>query len=142
MDRSPVYVGTANTFQRASETPRRAFFLGPAMPDERKLPREHQELADRGARYQGKFAVAGEWVTCERGHRICRVAKDIEPGALHDDAFFADWQQEAPKHGTDPRPCARCGGKWFRGTIRIPLELPGAELEVPMGLHFEEGGWR
>jgi hypothetical protein len=125
MDRSPVYVGTANTFQRASETPGRAFFLGPAMPDERKLPREHQELAERGAKYQGKFAVAGEWVTCERGHRIVEIARDIPLGALYEAQNFKNWQQPEPPLGIMEQPCVRCGAKWFMG----------------MALHFEEG-WR
>lgn len=70
-------------------------------------------------------ARKGEWVTCEAGHRICRIAKDIPYGGLYDPAYFMDWKQPEPKVGTLEQPCVVCGAEWFRG----------------MSLHFG-GGWR
>jgi hypothetical protein len=76
------------------------------------------------------YAKKGERITCESGHPICTVAKDIPFGAMHDDGFFCDWLQPEPKHGmlASMLGCLICGAPWFASGL-------GPQL------HFEDG-WR
>lgn len=76
------------------------------------------------------FAKSGEWVTCENGHRICRVARDIQQGELmQPENKLVEWQQPKPVSGqrSEQIRCGLCGAKWF-----------GSHLGK---LHFEDG-WR
>lgn len=81
------------------------------------------------------YAHKGEHVTCENGHRICTMARDVEVGQLFDaNRDLTDWVQPEPSMGTlakDVR-CVSCGAFWFGG--------PTGE-GAPLILHFEDG-WR
>lgn len=70
------------------------------------------------------YAKAGEIVTCENGHPICTIGRDIVIGEPWDPTALVDWQQPEPTIGTFPK-CAICGEDFY---------LSGA-------LHFEDG-WR
>lgn len=77
------------------------------------------------------YAQIGETVTCEAGHVICTVARDIPLGELFSWSFFTDWhpKQRKPLLG-DSVPACRCG--------RPFLSAPGVG---PWRGHFLEG-WR
>ena len=96
------------------------------------------------------FAKAGEWVTCENGHRICQIARDLIKNEMMDPPRdFANWQQSEPALGTpaDAILCADCGAHWFNnGQILDQISIneeAGTKLALVDGprLHFEDG-WR
>lgn len=70
------------------------------------------------------YATKGEWVICERGHKIVQFSRDVNCGERFDPSALKDWQQLAPKYGEMIRPCT-CGSHFFVGTQ----------------FHFENG-WR
>lgn len=73
------------------------------------------------------YACAGERVTCENGHYICTVARDIVMGAFAQRGEFMDWCFGGePEIGKPPPPC-QCGAPWWQ---------PGQKF------HFDNGGWR
>jgi hypothetical protein len=77
------------------------------------------------------YARAGEEVTCENGHTICVVARDIPAGALMHDRIekdFTGFRQLRPQYGDMPKDhlCVKCGARWFMGPT----------------FHFRNGGWR
>lgn len=80
----------------------------------------------------GLIARAGEVVTCENGHEICDVARDI---FLHDHVSpsqFTNWRnQPAPQPGENIRPCHECGADY----ISAPGRFGGHKLRVA-------GEWR
>ncbi len=61
------------------------------------------------------YAKAGERVTCENGHTICLVGRDLQWGGYYQEGDFIDWLQPEPAVGTMPEPCKRCGAAWWRG---------------------------
>jgi hypothetical protein len=77
------------------------------------------------------YARAGEWVTCEGGHRIVCFAKTIRVGDPVMEHHLVDWQQKPMRPGTAPdrMRCDLCGER-FAGTA-----------EIGPALHFEDG-WR
>ena len=90
-------------------------------------PCEVDERVTWGMKGKSVYAHAGEWITCERGHKICQVTHDIRVGDMQSpDIDFGEWQQEEPKVGAFPIPrCALCGARFTSGTV----------------YHFEDG-WR
>ena len=75
------------------------------------------ELDTRTFRPAGDvYAKRGEVVTCERGHVICAMLRDVSRGELFDDSAFGDWQMKKPDVGQFPIPrCERCGARWCMG---------------------------
>jgi hypothetical protein len=79
------------------------------------------------------YAEAGQWVTCERGHRIARFGRTV----LYKDAFrpdvdLVDWLQPQPPVGSAlPQRCNICNAPW-------------AAKKPPQRCahHFEREGWR
>lgn len=71
------------------------------------------------------FAKAGEWVTCESGHRICQIARDLELGELQLANDFTNWQQDEPAPGAMIAQCAVCGGDWYRGVTGLEMHIGG-----------------
>ncbi len=60
------------------------------------------------------YALMGEWVTCENGHRIVQIARDI-PFPSQDDVSlnYENWQVEPPGIGSKDARCPACGAVWF-----------------------------
>jgi hypothetical protein len=69
------------------------------------------------------YLYAGERVTCENGHRICVVGKDILMGQLPSEDDFLDWEMPEPNVGAPLPGCARCGAPWYRN-------YPGTGIHV------------
>jgi hypothetical protein len=68
------------------------------------------------------YAARGEWVRCESGHKICRVAHDLRYGDVEDPAHdWTDWQQPAPAYAERPEniKCIVCGAPYFRGNAEF-----------------------
>lgn len=74
-------------------------------------------------------ARKGEWVTCEAGHRICRLAKDLRYGDMWGSDTFTDWKQPEPVAGRDTQ--AKCQAQGCEALF----------YDNTKGLHFG-GGWR
>ena len=77
------------------------------------------------------YAKSGQWITCENGHRICQIVRDLYIGDLGWAACIGNWQENAfPEPALGQTICPRCGicGGWWSGG--------GWEF------HFEDGGWR
>jgi hypothetical protein len=77
-----------------------------------------------------KYAFEGEKVTCENGHEICTIGRDIIIGQMQDvSRDYKDWKQTPAVAGSNYNSlaCEQCGAKWI---ISGPI------------LHFAEGGWR
>jgi hypothetical protein len=72
--------------------------------------------------------TTGEWVTCENGHHIARVAKPVAVGdRINEKLPLSDWTTSEPQLGAaQVEPCRVCGGAWWGGGHV---------------LHFEDG-WR
>jgi hypothetical protein len=93
------------------------------------------------------YAKQGERITCENGHLICVVARDIEVGQMPERGKdLKDWQQPEPDVGTLAKDikCAQCGAEWFGADVLDQLDLTeGRSLKLlsPMRFHFEDG-WR
>lgn len=62
------------------------------------------------------FLGVGEKITCESGHQICSVVKQISAGEEVDVSCFGEWVQLEPELG-EPFPllCNKCGSHWMRG---------------------------
>lgn len=74
------------------------------------------------------YAQAGELITCEAGHVVCVVARNLLRGQHYRPGDFGGWRQPEPTIGTsqaDVR-CWVCGADWWRDAYAF---------------HFEEG-WR
>lgn len=76
----------------------------------------------------GLYARTGEVVTCERGHPIASVARDIHRGdAVRVNQF--DWIIADPPTPATPlsRSLCECGGRYIRCTARgVDLHVAGA----------------
>lgn len=75
------------------------------------------------------YAKRGEWIVCERGHKIARFAKTVYSG--DDQAPTQElerWKQQPPKVGAPSTEikCTQCGADWFADDGQ---------------LHFKDG-WR
>lgn len=78
------------------------------------------------------IARKGEWVTCEGGHRICQIAKDMENKAPHlDPSYFENWRIDANTALVTLK-CS-CGKVWG--------DSGSSEETADDHLHFG-GGWR
>lgn len=78
------------------------------------------------------YALAGERVTCTRGHYICTVATGIRKGDFQKPEDFTDWCfGEAPPPGLLTPPPCECGAIWWRWRSYENFQF-----------HFETGGWR
>lgn len=75
------------------------------------------------------YARAGEQVTCENGHVICEVKRDIEKGASQQGNELHRWRDPEPQPGTltaDIK-CCRCGAPWAGGVWgALQLHIGGA----------------
>lgn len=85
----------------------------------------------------GLIAEAGDIVTCEKGHKLYRMAVDVPRYSPMKAAQFIclTEQAQAPVAGEKVRPCV-CGADWF--------QLESNDMGFPTGrsrVHFEEG-WR
>lgn len=69
------------------------------------------------------WAREGERVTCENGHRIATVARDIHGGEFgRDPSRFVDWCFGIePEIGSTPPPC-QCGAPWWIGGNSMHFE--------------------
>ena len=73
------------------------------------------------------FARAGEWITCENAHPICRMGRTVQYGDIVKlDVDFLGWTQAIPSAGDLAVWCAHCGAEFWK---------PGN------GYHFADG-WR
>jgi hypothetical protein len=75
--------------------------------------------------------IGGSHVSCENGHRICTVGRDIYAWDVVQIDAFTDWTQPEPKPG-DPineEKCVICGAKYIRSRDFVTL-------------HIEDHGWR
>ena len=82
---------------------------------------------------QKLYARAGEWITCEKGHRICQVAEDLKYGhPLRLDTFGYPIDLMGYSQGPMHEEC-----------VNHKCDC-GASFALPRGvnLHFENGGWR
>lgn len=60
------------------------------------------------------IAKAGEKVTCENGHHICTVGRDVEAGGVQKPEDFVDWKHPEPElAATFPIKCTVCGAPWI-----------------------------
>jgi hypothetical protein len=84
----------------------------------------------QAARLRNEYvARKGEWVCCEAGHRVCRLAVDLRYGDMWGNHTFTEWVQPEPSPGTASSVvCAvrGCSATWWA---------------MDKGLHFK-GGWR
>lgn len=77
----------------------------------------------------GAFARKGEHVTCDQGHRIATVARDIVGDRVVAEDL-TDWCfGETLPDGVPPPPC-QCGAIWWRPVLNMCGQW-----------HFS-GGWR
>lgn len=69
------------------------------------------------ARFDKPIAVAGDWIICDKAHRICRVAFDIFGGTILKRHHLDEWRD-----GMGPsisfvhwrrQPCVVCGSLWL-----------------------------
>lgn len=62
------------------------------------------------------FAIPGEIVTCENGHNICEVAKELRRWETVTAAdSFKNWTFEyTPKAGTPVPKCPTCGRRFIK----------------------------
>lgn len=60
------------------------------------------------------IAEAGTPVTCENGHRIAVVAKDIRDTNHASPNDFKDWSIPEPQSGDLIPPCPTCGAEYIR----------------------------
>lgn len=75
------------------------------------------------------YARKDEEITCENGHVICRMARDVTIGTLQMPAVdFKEWQQRKPNLGEPLQMlnCVKCNAIWVRDSNRY---------------HFKDG-WR
>lgn len=74
---------------------------------------------------------AGAVVTCEAGHRVCEVVKDIYFGDMDWSKHFGKWdsRQRKPVAGDMKIKCF-CGELWFDGTYDLAKRGP---------IHFSDG---
>lgn len=86
------------------------------------------------------WARAGERITCEMGHHICKVARDIEAGEFYRSSMFTDWCFGAEPAIGKPTPPCQCGAWWERWYTTDPR--PGALQLATREVHFEPDGWR
>lgn len=86
------------------------------------------------------YARAEEVVTCENGHQICVISKDIFFGESHDPADFTDWTQEEPEIGGAIPSCKICNADFYSNDLS-PTDHPMIQLSAGPRLHFENG-WR
>lgn len=63
------------------------------------------------------YAHAGEIVTCENGHLVCKFGRDVKVGEFFDPSAFECWYQDMPVIGTIDPPCTVCGAMWFHGML-------------------------
>lgn len=76
---------------------------------------------------------AGEWVTCENGHRICQCVSTQYRGIGGPDVKdFAKWHVEPDM--MKPMPPCYCGAKWT-GVRHLPYGGKQARI------HIENRGW-
>lgn len=73
------------------------------------------------------YARAGDAVTCENGHEICRFAADVSAGQQFEAAHLTGWTQREPRVGAGIPVCATCGARFMEG--------------MPVVFHFQDG-WR
>lgn len=60
-----------------------------------------------------RFAKKSELITCENGHPICLVARDVTTTDVFMPTHLIAWQQPEPKHGDTEVHCSRCGGLFW-----------------------------
>ena len=88
-------------------------------------------LRQRFARIGKVIIAAGEWITCTRGHRICKAADDIVGGTVIKQWQFSDWREGMDPAGTHGRiwtvPCVTCRSPWLKNRFGH--------------LHIEGKGW-
>lgn len=68
------------------------------------------------------YANAGEWATCERGHRMARFCRSVHIGEAFDPQALVDWQQPEPQPDRPAPPCD-CGALFIKDKI---LHVGGA----------------
>lgn len=94
-------------------------------------PRDKVATARRNARFPRLYAHAGEHITCERGHVIATVARDVVVGAVFTADMVKDWHHKfSGLPGMSLKPCPECGASWVK-----------AQRGHPGLLHIETG-WR
>lgn len=93
------------------------------------------------------FALMGEWVTCENGHRVVQFRRDVRLGEEMDPATqYENWQIPEPIYG-DLEPRCHCGGRFFWGSRVIDdLGVEGEHVQAlcvmsGVRMHFQSG-WR
>ena len=61
------------------------------------------------------YAHAGEQVTCENGHEVCKFTVDVYIGQNQDlQHQLGHWTQEEPIVGGEIPECMRCGAPFYR----------------------------
>lgn len=77
------------------------------------------------------YAHKGEQITCENGHVICEIARNIKVGKTQEKGDLINWTQLEPEAGTYPIPtCSKCGAEFYRN-----------DMTHGINVHFEDG-WR
>ena len=74
------------------------------------------------------YVAKGQWITCERGHRIAQAYRDIFLGDTSREGDFVNWVGPEPKIGEQPdgkwNRCPRwyCRKLWFHPGMILHLE--------------------
>ena len=81
----------------------------------------------------------GELITCENGHPICRVARNVHAGdSMHTiNQDLDDWRQAIPQLGTPlPISCEVCGEMWIKhfGDLHTTQGWASARFSAVNGL--------
>ena len=83
------------------------------------------------------YAKRGEWIVCERGHKIARFAKTVYYGEEQQAPLELErWTQAPPKDGT-PSTEIKCTLQHDRGQ-----GVCGADWFASDGSHHFKDGWR
>jgi hypothetical protein len=85
------------------------------------------------------WARKGEKITCENGHPIGEIIRDIKIGEDFDPQALGNWIQEEPIVGKVPPRCSICGEWWHRVETR-PTEVEG--LKFGRFQYHIEDDWR
>jgi hypothetical protein len=100
------------------------------------LPTGEKCFLDMQVQAVPAIALKSDVVTCENGHRICEVARDLLQGEAATDQTFCSWEenQELQLLPWGDALCAICKAPWL-GTDQTPM---GNRIQR---IHFATG-WR
>lgn len=95
--------------------------------------------------FSSLYAKAGEVITCESGHEICTIGRNIYKGATQIMEDLINWRQQEPKIGCNIPVCAICGADFYVSNIFPPyggVKVPNNQkFESGIHMHFQDG-WR